>query len=144
MVAGMRLTYPAICMALFAMLSLYGTAYSQQAAINSTNINASINATAAYINKVNQSGYLIFYPNLQQAYRYLGLARNISPANASAAYYLLTQARQSAASQEASIKGYETYSLYVLLAAFALLAVLLYALMRPYKPTTKRRRAKRN
>ena len=128
----MRRQYLILCMALFAMLVAYCTLpYSQSTSIGSASINASINSTAAYINTVNQSGYLVFYPQLAQAYNYLNLAKNISAKNASAAYSLLAMARSSAQSQELSLQHNERYLSYGLIAASLFLGLLLYALMRP-------------
>ncbi len=120
-----------LCMVLFAMPGI-SSIYSQSA-INSTGIGASINSTTAYINKVNQSGYLVFYPQLSQAYGYLNQAKNQSKANLTESYFLLAKARASAYSQQQSLAQNERYSLYALVLISVFLAVLLYVLMAPYR-----------
>lgn len=92
-----------------------------------------LNSTASYINTINQSSYLLFYPNLTRAYNYLSMARNESQTNVTYAYMLLGKANQSAKYQEYQISKYQQLSLLVLIALAVLLGVVLYFFMRPNK-----------
>lgn len=100
-----------------------------------------INSTAAFINRVNQSGYLVFYPNLTGAYANLNLAKNESQVNPPFAYQLLAKARSSAQSQEDAINQYKGDSLYVLVILAILLVILLYLLMKPIKSSRRSRKS---
>ena len=137
----MHVKYLLIGMAILAMLVFYTlVAHAQTPTISSGNLGQAINSTASFINKVNQSGYLLFYPNLTQAYHYLDIAKT-QPANSTAyAYSLLAQARSSAQSQLNAMNAYKTYSLYATVASAVVLAVLLYALMAPRGSAVGRKR----
>lgn len=126
----MHVRYVLVGMAIIAMLVFYiFLARAQTPTISGGNLGQAINTTAAFITRVNQSGYLIFYPNLTGAYHYLDLAK-MQPANNTAqAYNLLAQARSSAQSQLNSIDAYKKYSLYATVASAAVLGTLLYVLM---------------
>lgn len=126
-----------LSMALLAALLFYGSMAGAQGVNNSSNMTTAINSTLQYVNKVNQSSYLVFYPDLTTAYNYISLAKNESSFNSTYAYYLLAQARQSAASQEAKIYQYKQISLYVAIALAIVLAVILYLFMQPYKPLAR-------
>lgn len=94
-------------------------------------IGAAINRTAAILDTANQSGYLIFYPNLTQAYADYYRAVNIS-ANASnytETYALLNRSAYIAGSEEARISAYSGYSVVVLAVLGAATAVVLYRFM---------------
>jgi hypothetical protein len=139
----MQTRYIMLGMAIFAMLIFYSTlAHSQGANVSSTNIGEAINSTAAIISKVNQSGYLIFYPNLTQAYSYLSLAKNESNINTSITLSLLAKASQSAQAQQALIDQYKMVSLYALVVFGFLLAALLIVLMKPAVFTKGKRKRK--
>jgi hypothetical protein len=132
-------------MAILAMLIFYGIsahAQSQIGVVSSTNITVAINTTAAFINRVNQSGYLVFYPNLAEAYNYLNLARQNSQTNTQYAYLLLTNANGSAQAELNRINQYKSDSLYVLIVSAILLAIMLYILMMPKALVNKRKGAK--
>ncbi len=45
---------------------------------NNTNIKLLINQTNAYIKKINQSSYILFYPNLSNAYAYMNKTNNLT------------------------------------------------------------------
>lgn len=137
----MRGTYAALCMALLAMLIFYiPSAQAQNTSISNISINKSINDTASYINSVNQSGYLIFYPNMTGAYNYLQLARNESSINPQYSYLLLSKARGSASEQQEMIDRYKKDSLYALVLSSIILVFMLYVLMKPSRGSAKRRR----
>jgi hypothetical protein len=100
------------------------------------NMSTAINSTRSYVNTVNESAYLIFYPNLTAAYGYIDNAVNVSHTNPAYAQVLLGKARESANAQLADIDRYKTWSFYVLAAVSVVLAVLLVKLMR-VKPLKK-------
>jgi hypothetical protein len=119
---------------LFALL-FYGSAAGAQSANQSNrgNITTEINSTASYIEQVNQSSYLIFYPNLTSAYKYLEMARNESQLNQDYALSLLAKARESAQTEQNLILRYQNISLYSLAALTVFLAIVLYVFMKPNK-----------
>lgn len=121
-------------MAIIAMLLFYPApigAHAQSQAMNSSNLTKAINSTESFLHKANQSGYLVFYPDLSQAYHYLKLAENQT--NESNSYVLLAEARSSAQAQIDAINTYRAISLYALIASAILLAALLYAFMMPHQ-----------
>ncbi|MGC8586560.1 MAG: hypothetical protein ACP5K5_03400 [Candidatus Micrarchaeia archaeon] len=104
------------------------------------NISTEINMTERYINMVNKSAYIIFYPNLTSAYSYLEKAKNISRSDPAYASELLYDARRSAGEQLASIYRYRNESVLALSVVAVILAIALYWYMRP---VTKAKKAKR-
>lgn len=113
--------------------------HAQNTNVRSANLTNTINSTSSFLNTVNRSSYLVFYPDMSQAYDYLYLAENQS--NESYSYALLAKARYSAKSQLDRINSYREISLYVLIASAAVLACLLYWFMRlpPAKTARKRK-----
>ncbi len=118
---------------LAAVISYAAIAHAQGVYNTGGNLTGAINSTAHFINRVNQSGYLILYPNLAQAYGYLDMAKNQS--NESYSYVLLAKARASAQSQLEAMNRYRRDSLYALIASAALLFALLYYMMIPRRNT---------
>ncbi len=128
----MEMRYIILGMATIAMLLFYpATIHAQGSSISGGDLGSAINSTASFINMVNQSGYLIFYPNLTQAYSYLNLAKQDSQSNPGYSYLLLTRAKASAQAELNSIDQYRSDSLYILVIFAILLAILLYLLMMP-------------
>ena len=125
----MRMLYLALGMALLSFTLLYSGASSN----GSTNITAAINSTRQYIDRVNQSAYLVFYPNLNYAYNALNEAVNVSHTNATEAYSLLQLASSSAAAAQRHIYQYSLASIYALAVISAALAAMLFYLMRKPK-----------
>lgn len=115
-------------MALFAMLLFSANA---SGIYNNSNLTSAINGTQQLIESVNQSAYIVFYPNLTAAYNYLQQARNQT--NAANVYLLLSKAKASALQQQARINQYRDVSLFVLSAILVVLCLILYIFMRPYK-----------
>jgi hypothetical protein len=100
--------------------------------------NSTINSTANYIETINQSGYLLFYPNLSKAYSYLEKARSIYTKSPSAAVAYANQAEASAREQYATIGQYRLYSL-VAAAIFTIaMGAILYLFMIPVRKTVKK------
>ncbi|MCL4381312.1 MAG: hypothetical protein M1331_03130 [Candidatus Marsarchaeota archaeon] len=84
---------------------------------NASLINNSINQTREYIQTVNRSAYLVFYPNLSLAQNYLNKSISLQanatmPAQEKAAgiYALLAKAKSSAYEQQAIIYRYRAIS----------------------------------
>jgi hypothetical protein len=96
-----------------------------------SNMSTAINSTLSYVNKVNQSAYLVFYPNLTSAYNYINNAINVSHTDPAYAYALLHEAAGSAGQQLALVNRYRMQSFYVLVVVSAALAILLSRLMKP-------------
>ncbi len=118
----------------------FASAQAQPQNATTYNISAEINMTESYINMVNKSAYIIFYPNLTSAYSYLEKAKNISRSDPAYASELLYNARKSAGEQLASIYRYRNESVLALSVVAVILAIALYWYMRP---TTKVKKAKK-
>jgi hypothetical protein len=118
--------YIALGLALLSFTLLYNGAYSN----GSTNITVAINATRQYLEKVNESAYLVFYPNLDYAYNALNDAVKLSRTNTTGAYALLQLATASAAAAQHRIYQYSLASFYVLAIVSVVFAAMLYSLMR--------------
>lgn len=129
----MRALRLAIGLALLCLALQFSGAF---AASPAAGIGAAINSTAQYLARVNESAYLVFYPNLSYAYNALDRAANVSRSNPAEAYSLLDLARSSALAEQQRISQYRQASFYALAAVSAALALTLYALMR--KPGKRR------
>jgi hypothetical protein len=142
----MRKLYIMLGMAILVMLFYYMRFSSAQAAtLQNSNLTNAINSTASFINRVNQSSYLVFYPDLKPAYSYLDRAKiDANNGNYSDAYLLLANARASAQAQLDRINSYRSVSFYALTAIAIALAVLLYALMLPKKHTSKHQQGRKS
>ncbi|MGI0141791.1 MAG: hypothetical protein ACREBF_04050 [Candidatus Micrarchaeales archaeon] len=102
--------------------------------------NQTINQTMSYVNLVNQSGYLIFYPNLSGAYAYLAKAQNIYTTSPSSAILYANQAKAIAKEQYAQIGTYRTTSLAVMAILTVAFFIWLYGIMSPMKKIQNRKR----
>jgi len=129
----MPVNYAIVGLALLVAMSFFGIAAGAQSSNVSSNLTIAINSTQSYIETVNQSSYLVFYPNLSTAYNDLALARNESSINISDAYMLLGKAKGSAEEAQSRISQYKTISLYLLVIVGVILAFSLYVLMSPSK-----------
>lgn len=101
--------------------------------------NTTISQVLDYIQRVNESSYLIFNPNLTTAYAYMDNASKIyqkSPGQAIQYAYL---AKASAEAQYAAISMYKQDSLIVMLFFTAIFAAILYFYARPQKPKPVRK-----
>ncbi len=142
----MRLVY--IVAGAIALLLFYFVSYTSAAGGSAVNpggqisftINESINNTIAYIDKVQNESYLIFYPDLRKADAYLGEAINVSSGNAAKAQMLLSEAQASASQQEIYLNENRT-------AAFAVAGILtiaaaaaLFVVARPMKKSPARKK----
>jgi hypothetical protein len=101
--------------------------------------NATIASAYAYINSVNESGYLIFEPNLTSAYQYLNSASELMNSSPQAAITNAQKASALAKYQYESISAYRRQSL-VVVTAFSI--VMLFALYKVMQPTKTRRGAR--
>ncbi len=100
---------------------------------NVSSINNSINQTREYIQTVNRSAYLIFYPNLSLAQSYLNKSISLQsnaiiPSQEKAVEIpsLLAKAKQSAYQQQINIYKYRAISFKVLVIALIITLVVLY------------------
>ncbi len=128
--------YEFVIAGLFVIVVAY--AASQQSGLllaNATlpsNMSAAIDSAAAYVNMVNRSAYVAFYPNMSDAYLYLSDARsNASSGDYANAYALLGLAKSSAAGQLQRINQYKYATLAVLTAFLVALILVLRRVMRP-------------
>lgn len=88
------------------------------------------NNTETYIQNVNMSAYLIFYPNLKQAYTYLNLSKITYSTNPQKAYKFLNMSFNSASTELHKINSYKEYSLIVMIILSILSGIVLYKIMK--------------
>lgn len=95
--------------------------------------NATINNAYSYVNSVNQSGFLVFQPNLGAPYKYLSNATSIYKSAPGAAILDAEIAQSLARQQYSSMSSYKGASLVVMVLVTALLAIVLAKVMMPVK-----------
>ncbi len=93
--------------------------------------NQTVSNAAYYISQVNESGYLIFYPNLTQSYSYLAKAQSLYNSSPAAAVIYANKATSEAVAQYARISSYKSESIVVMAAFTIFFALLLGRVMRP-------------
>jgi predicted PurR-regulated permease PerM len=88
------------------------------------------NATK-YISSINQSGYLIFYPNLTQAYKDLTLANQFHNSSPDTSITYALMAKNEASIAYTKIISYKIESLTIMIIAALISLVVLYLFMKP-------------
>ncbi len=99
-------------------------------AVANSSIIGRLNYTVDYVEMVNRSAYLIFYPNLAKAYSYIDEANAIAESDPARAASLLDMAVEYSRVQLDMLNGLRDYSLVVLTIITALLGFEMYRLMR--------------
>ena len=94
-----------------------------------------INETANYINLVNESSYLIFYPSLSEAYAYMNNATKFCNTSPDLAVSYALKARQIALQEEDKLNSYRLISLIFMLIFTIIMFFLLYFYMKPVRKT---------
>ena len=127
------------------LLTLSQSAALQGASINATAYNSTealaiINQSLAYVNEINQSSYLIFFPNLKSAYAYLGKAKEIYNKTPDIAVVYAYKADEIARYEYAEISKYRLVSFAVMVAMTAVIAAWLYHIMKPLGKSKAKRR----
>ena len=108
------------------------TAATSQASAAAT-ASSVYNAALSYISYVNQSSYLLFYPNLTTAYLDLNKSSGLLTSDPSNAIVYANAARQSAAQQYSRMAYYKCYSGIAVLAFTLVVAAMIYFYMQPVK-----------
>jgi len=127
--------------AILLLAVLFYNAYAQSYSPESMNLSSAINSTKAYLQSVNTSSYLIFYPDLKVAYSDLYLAMNQSFSNQSRAFALLNESMTSASAEQSRLNGYKNESAYILGGITVALGLALYVLMKPVRGRSGRAKA---
>ncbi|MGC8567670.1 MAG: hypothetical protein ACP5RP_01950 [Candidatus Micrarchaeia archaeon] len=115
----------------FALLAIGVLSFSVNA-VNATgslpmNISVAINTTSAYIQKINESGYFIFYPNMSVANSYLTLAKkSAAGGNYTQAFSYLKKSEDAATAELQSIDRYKGISLAIMATGAVVFGALLY------------------
>ncbi len=135
----MRLA-PLLFLACFACLALQAGAQTFGSNDTKAYANTTIHNALNVINAVNESGYLIFYPNLTQAYADINQSMALYNNSPSAAVVLANKASLEADNQYMQISTYRQESIVVML---ALTAVFAYAVMRVVTPVSAKRKQKK-
>ncbi|MGA3020958.1 MAG: hypothetical protein ABSD68_03350 [Candidatus Micrarchaeales archaeon] len=135
----MRAIMPLFFLSLACAISLSG-AQSTISGFSREYANATINQAIGVVNLVNESGYLIFSPNLTQAY--LDLNRSISLYNTSPASAVIfaNKAANEANAQYVLISGYKQISFIIMLAFTTVFTLIIIKVMKPVKSVAKRRK----
>ena len=114
--------------ALLAVALSAAGAFAQQSGSNYTQgyANATISRASSYVESVNESGYLIFYPNLTQAYVYLNKAQAAYIRSPDQAVAYANEAQASAAQQYSDIGEYR-YAAFAAMAAITVISAAVVA-----------------
>lgn len=118
------------------LLFLFSIAYAQTiipANYTVSQANATIANATQYISTVNESAYLIFYPNLTKAYNYLNMSQQVYTKNPTLAVLYANQATNSAATEYSRISAYKKDALIVIALLTTITAIALYWFGRPIK-----------
>ncbi len=121
----MRLHALLIIISVAAIMQPYAASIRAQSYTKSQ-ANLTISNVTEYIAMVNESSYLIFSPNLAQAYSYIGKAQNALNDSPDLAVRYAQLANISAGSAYDAIGQYKNYSLLAMLVFTGVMALLLY------------------
>ena len=105
---------------------------------NQSNATTAFSSATAYVNYVNESGYLIFSPNLTTAYIYLNKSSSIMSTDPANAIAYANSARHEALQQYEKINSYRTYSVAGMAAFTIFMATILYLYMQPVRKYSRR------
>lgn len=103
--------------------------------------NNTIAQSYAYVNLVNESGYLIFQPDLSASYSYLSNASSLYLSSPNVAVAYAQKAQQLAQEQYSSIGYYRRMAMPILVVFTILAALALFKVMIPVRKKNKRGRA---
>lgn len=120
---------------LFMLLAFQANASSANSTIainQSMNFSHALNSTLGYLKLVNQSSYVVFYPNMKYSAILVQNAKNASIKNPGMAYRLLNEARVNATEQLNAINKYEDISFLVMVALAIITGLLLMSIMKKY------------
>ncbi|MGC8649053.1 MAG: hypothetical protein ACP5UN_02440 [Candidatus Micrarchaeia archaeon] len=95
--------------------------------------NINLKETLAIINKVNNSAYIIFYPNLSSSYKYLQEAKNESLKNITDALVLLNKSKEDALLQEKTLNKNKAIAFIITLILTVITLIILYFIIMPNK-----------
>jgi hypothetical protein len=129
-----------IALTLITTFVFFNSASAQNVTIpvyNSTTANETINSTINYVNTINMSGYLIFSPNLTQAYSYLNKSISIEKTSPTSAVAYANLASKSAYYAYQQIESYRQVSLGGATLFTLAIALILRSQMKPVKPAKK-------
>lgn len=129
---------------LFSFLALFAIANAQVQIGGTTReiANRTLNLTSNYVGLVNESGYLIFYPNLTQANADLASAQKLLNTSPASSVVLANKAANEAKAQYQLISTYRVEAFAVTLALSIVFALILGRLMKPVRNSPVKRRAK--
>jgi hypothetical protein len=108
----------------------YAQALTNISTVDKVYANKTIAEAQQYIEKINESTYLIFAPNLTQAYEYLSKAEKAYNTSPEEAVLYAKEAMRAAAASYDKLNAYRLYSALVMFAVTVALALLLLHIMR--------------
>jgi hypothetical protein len=123
---------------LFAFQANASSANSTIPINQSMNFSHALNSTLGYLKMVNQSSYVLFYPNMKYSAILIQKAKNASLKNPSMAYYLLSEARVNATEQLNAINKYEDISFMAMVALAIITGLFLMSIMKKYNLKTRK------
>lgn len=124
------------------LLAFLGTAAAAQVSVASVfYANQTLQQARSVVAQVNESGYLLFYPNLTSAYADLSKAQQFYNTSPQSSVYYSQQAISKAQAEYSSISSYKYYSALVMGALTLIFVFLLLKLFVPVrKPHAKKAR----
>ena len=134
---------PILLLACFACLTFMAGAQTFGSA-SKASANTTINNAITVLNEVNESGYLIFYPNLTQAYADLNKSMQVYNVSPSASEVLANRAEAEAQAQYQQINTYRQDSIGVMLFLTAILAYIVVIVARPVPGKSRGRKRRRD
>lgn len=126
------LVLPFILFMLFAYQANASSANSTIAINQSMNFSHALNLTLGYLKLVNQSSYVVFYPNMKYSAILVQKAKNASLKNPSIAYSLLSEARANATEQLNAVNQYEDISFITMVMLAIITGLFLMSIMKKY------------
>ncbi len=122
-------------LALFSLASLFYLAGAAQplSITQAAAANQTLSRAEAYVSLVNESGYLVFYPNLTQAYADLNKSMQLYNNSPGSAVVFANEAVDSARIEYARIQEYKEASFVVMLVISIVLVAVFLKIMKPVK-----------
>ncbi len=102
--------------------------------------NQTLTSAINFVNLVNESGYVVFYPNLTQAYSDLANAERLYNASPSSSVFYANKAVDEANTQYQIIGRYRETAVISMLALTLISGLALYRLSQPVAKETRKRR----
>lgn len=119
---------------LFSLLAVFALASAMSVSNTTPHLaNQTLNHAIAVVALVNESSYLIFYPDLAQAYADLGRAQSLYNASPESSIVFANKAIAEANAQYQIISSHRNQAVVAMLVLTAIFAIMLSRLMKPVR-----------